>query len=168
MLNRNCVCAIEIQTEVETAAEAGRSTERSLCPARPRPGSSPAQRTIVSNSASTILMSWFVLLQSAAVAIVFRYDWHCSLKSEAQTTWACEEQGEEVTGVGNTESLTFLPPALPPDCFGSYLPLICMAVGFSCVSPEFGSSDVNQTFRSTCLLTDSLVPFPACQVSRVF
>lgn len=62
------MCVTEIQTEVETAAEAGWSTEKTLCPARPRLGPSPAQRTIVSSAPSTVLMSWFVLPQRVAAA----------------------------------------------------------------------------------------------------
>lgn len=66
------MCDTETQTEVETAAEDGWATEKTLCPARPRLGTAHAQRAIVLSAASTILMSWFVLSQRTAVAVVVK------------------------------------------------------------------------------------------------
>lgn len=86
------VCATAIQTEVETAAEAGWSTERSLCAARPRLGPSPAQRTIVSGAPSTVLMSWFVLPERAAVALVVELERPRSLRPGAKATGWCVVQ----------------------------------------------------------------------------
>lgn len=52
----------------------GWSTKKTLCPARPRLSSSPAQRTIVSSAVSTTLRSWFVLPHRTDVAVVVKRD----------------------------------------------------------------------------------------------
>lgn len=112
------MCVTEIQTEVETAAEAGWSTEKTLCPARPRLGPSPAQRTIVSSAPSTVLMSWFVLPQrvaaaaAAAGAVVVKLERLFNTRPEAKATGWCTLQIVLHTSTQNSHMLSSFWPLL--------------------------------------------------------
>ncbi len=109
-------------TEVETAVEHGWSTEKTLCPVRPRLHPTPAQRTIVFIAASTILMSWFVLPRRAAVAVVVKLDRPFSLHARGTN----DSMDAQYTKTPLCSHLS--DPLLYLSWFESHLLLICMAV----------------------------------------